>query len=290
MSLAALVVEDDPDMGLYLAGLLDARGFTVTHLQTGKPAVPWVRQHKPALIFLDLMLPDMDGLEICRDLKLDRATNPIPIVMVTALTQHEDRIRGLEVGANYYLTKPCTETQVDAALAEVLAWREELQHHGTEGEIHFRMRSDTQYLDQLNSLLASLLLHTNLTERQARHLMLAVRELGSNAIEWGHGNQAEHIVTVTYRIDVAKVVIVIRDTGPGFDRDNLPHAACRDDPYSHMEVREALGLRDGGLGILMAEGLVDELRYNETGNEVRLVKHFAAATEGPGVPAQESGR
>jgi DNA-binding response OmpR family regulator len=276
MSQSALIVEDDQDMGLLLADLLGARGFTATQLHTGKPAVPWARQHHPELILLDLMLPDMDGLEICRQLKLDRATNLIPVVMVTALALHEDRIRGLEVGADFYLTKPFNDTQLDAALAQVLAWREELQHHGTAGEINFRMPSDTQCLEELNHLLASLLLHTNLTERQVRHLMIAVRELGSNAIEWGHGNQSERIVTVTYRIDGAKVVIVIHDTGPGFDRNNLPHAARRHDPLSHMEVREALGLRDGGLGILMAEGLVDELRYNETGNEVRLVKHFAA--------------
>ena len=280
MSSRALVVEDDPDMGLLLVQLLGERGLAATLLQTGKPAVAWAQKHKPDLVLLDLMLPDMDGVDICRALKLDRATNLIPIVMVTGLAQDEDRIRGLEVGANYYLTKPFTDIELDAALAQVLTWRENLERHGAAGEINFRLRSDTHYLDELNHLLSSLLLHTNLTERQARHLMLAVRELGSNAIEWGHQSQAERIVSVTYRIDVAKVVIIIRDTGPGFDRTNLPHAACRNDPLAHMEVRETLGLRDGGLGILMAEGLVDELRYNETGNEVRLVKHFAAAAEG----------
>jgi DNA-binding response OmpR family regulator len=276
MSSAALVVEDDPDMGLLLVQHLGERGLPATLLQAGKPAVAWAQQHKPALVLLDLMLPDVNGVEVCRELKLDRATNLIPIIMVTGLALDEDRIRGLEVGANYYLTKPFTDTQLDAAVTQVLAWREELQRHGTAGEINFRLRSDTHYLEELNHLLASLLLHTSLSERDARHLMLAVRELGSNAIEWGHQKQAERIVTVTYRIESAKVVIIIRDTGPGFDRNNLPHAARRDDPLAHLEVRESLGLRDGGLGILMAEGLVDELRYNEAGNEVRLVKHFAA--------------
>jgi len=283
----ALIVEDDPDTGLLLANLLGARGFTATQLQMGKPAVSWARQHGPALILLDLMLPDINGLDICRELKLDRATNLIPVVMVSALSQPEDRMRGLEVGADDYLSKPFTDAQLDAALARVLAWREELQNHGTAGEINFRLRSEAHYLEELNHLLASLLLHTSLTERQVRHLMIAVRELGSNAIEWGHCNQAERIVNITYRIDEAKVVIIIRDSGPGFDRHNLPHAARRHDPLSHMEVREALGLRDGGLGILMAEGLVDELRYNETGNEVRLVKHFAAAGDNAGLPRHD---
>jgi len=277
MSAGALIVEDDPDMGLLLVHLVGELGFPATVLQNGKPAVAWAQEHRPRLILLDVMLPDVDGVEICRELKLDRATNLIPIVMVTALAQHEDRIRGLEVGANYYLTKPFTTPQLHAAVGQVLAWRQELERHGTGGEITFRLRSDTHYLEELNHLLASLLLHTSLSEHQARHLMLAVRELGSNAIEWGHQNRSERIVSVTYRIEAARIVIIIRDTGPGFDRKNLPHAARRDDPLSHLEVRESLGLRDGGLGILMAEGLVDELCYNESGNEVRLVKHFAAA-------------
>ena len=281
MSAGALIVEDDPDMGHLLVQLLGERGFSGTLLQTGKPAVAWAHEHKPELILLDLMLPDVHGVEVCRALKLDRATNLIPVVMVTALAQYEDRIRGLEVGANYYLIKPFTDTQLDAAVTQVMAWRNELQCHGTAGEITFRLQSDAHYLEELNHLLASLLLHTSLTERQARHLMMAVRELGSNAIEWGHQNQAERIVSVTYRIEAARVVIIIRDTGPGFDRKNLPHAARRNDPLAHLEVRESLGLRDGGLGILMAEGLVDELRYNETGNEVSLVKHFAAQEPPP---------
>ena len=59
-----------------------------------------------------------------------------------------------------------------------------------------------------------------------------------------------------------------------FNPENLPHAANPDDPVGHMMVREALGLREGGFGILMSRGLVDELEYNEAGNEVRLVKYF----------------
>jgi anti-sigma regulatory factor (Ser/Thr protein kinase) len=77
-----------------------------------------------------------------------------------------------------------------------------------------------------------------------------------------------------YHIDPEKIAITIRDTGPGFDPANLPHAAHPDDPVGHMMVRETLGLREGGFGILMSQGLVDEMSYNETGNEVRLVKYF----------------
>jgi anti-sigma regulatory factor (Ser/Thr protein kinase) len=88
------------------------------------------------------------------------------------------------------------------------------------------------------------------------------------------------LVNVTYRIDKDRVVIVIRDNGPGFDPEHVPHAANPEDPAKHMDVRDELGLRAGGFGILMTRGLVDEMQYNERGNEVRLVKYFAGKQSG----------
>jgi CheY-like chemotaxis protein/anti-sigma regulatory factor (Ser/Thr protein kinase) len=271
----ALIVEDERGTGELLAEALRRRGFDPTLLLEGKPAIPWAQQQHPDLILLDLMLPDIDGYQICEDLKLDRETNLIPIVMVTARDQPKDRLHGLEVGANYYLTKPFTLDQLDHAIQQVFEWRQDLQRRGAEGEIHFRLQSDTEHLEELNHLLSSLFLFSGLSPSQVRQLTMAIREMGTNAIEWGHQKQVDRIVTVTYRIDAEKVVIVIRDTGQGFDPKNLPHAARPDDPAGHLMVREMLGLREGGFGILMTRGLVDDLQFNETGNEVRLVKYFS---------------
>jgi DNA-binding response OmpR family regulator len=273
----ALIVEDNPDSAGTLAEYLRHGNFEPVILAAGQAAVPWVREHLPDLVLLDLMMPDVDGYEICRTLKLDRHTNLIPILLITARANQDDQVHGLAVGANAYVTRPFTEPQLHQAVRDVLAWRDELRRHGTTGEIHFQLRSAARYLDELNQLLASLFLFTGLSEIQVQHLTLAVRELGTNAIEWGHKNQVERLLTVTYRIDTEKITIVIRDTGPGFDPSDLPHAIRPDDPVAHLPVREALGLRDGGCGILMARGLVDGLEYNATGNEVRLVKYFPPA-------------
>jgi DNA-binding response OmpR family regulator len=275
MDRKALIVEDEPHTGQLLAQILAGLGFDSAVLHEGKPAVPWVQSHKPDLVLLDLMLPDMSGYDICQQLKLDRQTNLIPIIIVTALVGHEDMIHGLKVGANHYLTKPFGLEQLEQAVEQVMKWKQDLEKSGTQGEIRFQFKSDTRHLDELNHLLASLYLHTHLTQDQSQQLMMAVREMGTNAIEWGNRNQAERLVTVTYRIDKEKIVILIRDSGPGFDPRNLPHAASLDDPMEHLDKRNELGLRAGGFGILMARGLVDELKYNETGNEVKLVKRFA---------------
>ncbi|HEX3355487.1 MAG TPA: response regulator [Tepidisphaeraceae bacterium] len=274
MSRKALVVEDDTLLADLLAEILRQLGFEPTKLHEGKPVVEWVRQHQPDLVLLDLMLPDRNGYDICEELKLDRTTNLIPLVIVTARAQHEDKLRGLRVGANFYLTKPFGIDQLEQAINHVMEWRTELEKGGAEGEVHFQLNSDIQHLEELNHLLSSLYLFSGLTAEQVQQLTLAVREMGINAIEWGNRKQIDQPVTVTYRIDSEKVTIVIRDSGPGFNRNLLTHAAKIDDPTAHLEVRESMGIRVGGFGILMTRGLVDELQYNDAGNEVRLIKRF----------------
>lgn len=276
MTRKALVIEDERELGQLLGEHLRRWGFEPTVLYEGAEAVSWVREHQPCLVLLDLLLPDVDGFSICETLKLDRETNLIPVIMVTALSGQEDKVKGLQVGANRYLTKPFTADDLQTAIQDVFNWLDDLKRSGTEGEIRFQLQSDTPALEELNHLLGSLFLFSGLTQRQVKQLTMAVRELGSNAIEWGHKKQIDRIVTVDYRIDPEKITIKIKDTGPGFDPKNLPHAADPNDPLGHGMVREALGLREGGFGILISRGLVDQLEYNESGNEVCLVKFFPA--------------
>jgi CheY-like chemotaxis protein/anti-sigma regulatory factor (Ser/Thr protein kinase) len=272
----ALIVEDERELGQLLGEHLRRWGYEPTIFNEGAGVVPWVRQNQPAVVLLDLLLPDVDGYTVCETLKLDRETNLVPVVMVTALTGEEDKVKGLQVGANRYITKPFSADELQRSIQDAIAWQEDLRRHGTEGEIQFKLQSDTHYLEELNHLLGSLFLFSGLSQQQVKQLITAVRELGTNAIEWGHRKQVHRIVTVDYRIDPQKISIMIKDTGPGFDPRNLPHAANTEDPIGHMMVRETLGLREGGFGILMSRGLVDELRYNDKGNEVRLVKYFPA--------------
>ena len=99
-------------------------------------------------------------------------------------------------------------------------------------------------------------------------------EMAHNAIEWGNKHQSDRLVKIRYRVYEDHVEIVVRDQGRGFDRQNLPHAAVPDDPFTHLDVRDKLGLRAGGFGLMICKGMVDELRYNDVGNEVTLIKRF----------------
>jgi DNA-binding response OmpR family regulator len=274
MPRTVLIVDDERDTNDILCSLVQARGFEAIQVFSGEQALASIGEQVPDLILLDLMLPDKDGFELCNHLKRSRETNLIPIVMVTALQEVHHRAAGVRVGANGYLVKPFTPDQLYQMMDQALAWHDEHKQRGTTGEIHFDIRSELTYLTQANDMLADLFAHTPLTERQIKDLRQAVMEMGGNAIEWGHRKNADLVLRITYRIDPDAVTLVIKDQGPGFNPGDVPHAASDEDPIGHIELRNELGLREGGFGIMLARGLVDEFRYNRPGNEVTMKKRF----------------
>jgi len=276
MTQPIVVAEDHPDTNDLIKDLLDSEGYPCIQVYDGRSAIVQVEHAQPALLILDIMLPDMDGFEVCKQLKLRRRTNLVPIVMVTALADVEHRHHGLRVGANQYVTKPFTGDTLLEAVHQALAWKGQVQHSGLEGEILFSLNSDIDYLQHLNDMLSTLFLHTGLTEEDVSRLRQAVMEMGQNAIEWGNRNQPDLLVRVTYHVYPDQLRLTIEDEGPGFDPGNLPHASQGENPIAHMPVREKLGLREGGFGIMVAKGMVDHVEYNAKGNAVTLTKHLGA--------------
>lgn len=117
---------------------------------------------------------------------------------------------------------------------------------------------------------------SDLPDTDRQNLMTAFRELLLNAMEHGAGFDPEKVIEVSAARTARAIVYYFRDPGPGFSHSNLSHAAVghRDgNPIAHFDQRMALGLRPGGFGILLVRNLVDELVYNERGNEVILVKY-----------------
>lgn len=101
-----IVIEDEGDIREVLLYNLRRQGFTAVGVDNGGQALKIVREQQPDLVLLDLMLPELDGLEICRRLKEEAETRPIPIIMVTAKGEESDIVKGLELGADDYVTKP----------------------------------------------------------------------------------------------------------------------------------------------------------------------------------------
>ena len=109
-----LVVEDDPDIAQLVAHYLEKAGFSAELLASGRDALAAIAARPPDVIVLDLMLPQVDGLEICRVVRGNAATAAIPIIMLTARAEESDRIVGLEIGADDYLGKPFSPNELVA--------------------------------------------------------------------------------------------------------------------------------------------------------------------------------
>ncbi|EDP73075.1 response regulator, partial [Hydrogenivirga sp. 128-5-R1-1] len=114
------VVEDDEDINELLVYNLQKEGNKVKSFYSGKDALSSLENEKPDLILLDIMLPDIDGLEVCKTVKSDPVKREIPIIMLTAKSTEIDKIVGLELGADDYITKPFSFRELLARIKAVL--------------------------------------------------------------------------------------------------------------------------------------------------------------------------
>src|SRR6266404_87804 len=120
MASRILIVEDDPDIAELVARYLDKAGFTTERAATGRDALTSIAARPPDLVVLDLMLPHVDGLEVCRAVRANEVTSALPIIMLTARAEESERIVGLEIGADDYLAKPFSPGELVARVRALL--------------------------------------------------------------------------------------------------------------------------------------------------------------------------
>jgi two-component system, OmpR family, alkaline phosphatase synthesis response regulator PhoP len=115
-----LVAEDDRDIADLIAHYLQKAGWDVHVAPAGDAALAYAREHSVDVIILDVMLPGLSGLEVCRALRADRATAAVPIIMLTARAEEADRVIGLEIGADDYVAKPFSPNELVARIRALM--------------------------------------------------------------------------------------------------------------------------------------------------------------------------
>jgi two-component system phosphate regulon response regulator PhoB len=135
MKTKILVVDDEPDALEVLGFKLREAGYTPVFAKDGARAIALARDERPDLVVLDLMLPEVDGLEVCKILRRDPATASIPIIMLTARAAEMDRVLGLELGADDYVTKPFSPRELVIRIRKQLA----RAHSGDEAGSHLKV-------------------------------------------------------------------------------------------------------------------------------------------------------
>jgi CheY-like chemotaxis protein len=206
-----LILEDHPEQAGLLSRILRVRlKMEPIVVEYGKDALRIARQHLPDMLLLDLMLADLNGFDVCRQLRLERTTMLLPVVMLTALNDIQHRVHGFRVGANAYVTKPYGVDELFEAIEMARNWRARMEREPRAGEIAVHPRDEINLLKELNDFLTHVCLATPLSGEQLTPLRQAVTEMALVATEWGIRHNVDHPLRLAYQVDHRAIRLTAR--------------------------------------------------------------------------------
>jgi CheY-like chemotaxis protein len=218
MAMTALIVEDEVEANRLLAQLVELGGCRAESAYTGSEALAIAREHPPDIIFLDLMLPDTTGYDVCRALKSRRHTAPIPIVVVTARLATESRMESFRVGATDFLTKPYTPDQIFDALSCAEKWREAIELGEASGLIRLETPGDTEPFERIGWLQSLLMAHTPWDESQVALFRDHLVALAQALLDWGRQNRLCEVASLHFEVRPERFELHVVDL-VGWGRD-----------------------------------------------------------------------
>jgi len=234
----------------------------------------WKPEDIPAVLILGPSLRLESTAEICRQVKLHDTFNRVPIIELLGggvPGVPEDSIR---IEPDLYLDSGASPVEIAASTRAVVERAHELEAAGIVFRCQVVCGSDLTLLGEIGKLLEPILWLTRLGEGDLERVRYAALEMGLNAIEWGNRWERGRRVRFTFTVTKDRFMAKIADDGPGFDTGEVVRAGEESDPQEQIAARRAAGLRIGGYGVRVAREFVDELHYNEVGNEVTLVKYL----------------
>lgn len=273
-----LVVDDDRTLRHAITALLHDAGYRTDQAGDGPEALQKLQAQPVDVMLLDIGLPGMSGLEVLADAR--RIPAPPRVVIMTADDTPETLLQSFRGQAHLFVRKPFAPKRIVDVVSEVLAssaaaalpievvsarpeWVELVAPCSL--EVAERVQDFVMQLD------------AKLPDDVRESVAQAFRELLINAVEWGGRLDPTRQVRISCIRTRRMLLYRIADPGEGFDIKRLAHAAINnapDDPLGHLFTREEMGLRPGGLGLVMTHALVDDVIYNEKRNEVVLVKYL----------------
>jgi CheY-like chemotaxis protein len=250
----ALIVEDEPQANKLLSMLVQLRGYTTESAFSGQEALDKVRAHVPDVVFLDLMLPDVDGYEICRTLKASGTTSQVPVVIVTARIAAENRIESFRAGADDYVPKPYTPDQIFEALDQSDALRQENAPPQIEDEVLLDGRDDGHTLRRLARLRGLLQARSGLDHDAIEQISTTIRAIWSSVDEWGRLAGVDQVATLAYVLSPQRLTLTVCD-----------HAGWLSSAGDPVHAFASTLLADAGF---------DPIEIDHENHCVRLVKRF----------------
>ena len=272
----ALVVGADPDLNDLLLKILKPGFWTIHQVPTNQAALQAAKGKRFELIVTDENTSGREDVDLLRKIRLLSPHTRL-IILATESTP-ADVLASMREHAFSFFSKPYSFAQLGNMIqmaTEAPCWDDGIElQSSTQEWIKLQVRCQVRTADRLLQFMKEI---SNLPDAEREQVGTAFREILLNAMEHGGRLDPENYVEVEYVRARRMVSCRISDPGPGFTLDMLLHAAVAnpdDDPIRHAAVRDKLGLRPGGFGILLARQLVDQLIYGQDGNEVLLIKYL----------------
>jgi CheY-like chemotaxis protein/anti-sigma regulatory factor (Ser/Thr protein kinase) len=272
-----LIADDDPDVHALLRAALESPGRQIDSVYDGQAALRAVETTAYDLVLTDLNMPGLDGMTLLERIREVRPSTRA--VVMTVANAPENVVRAIRERAFSYFSKPFTLSAVQEMVERALSGSDaadDIQLLSARPHwLGLRLRCKMETAGRIVQFIRELGMGLSAAEQD--QVATAFREILLNAIEHGGKGDPGKRVFITYVRTKRAALYYVRDPGEGFSFDELAHAAVSnpaDSPVEHAEIREKMGMRPGGFGIMMTRQLVDELIYNEHGNEVLLIKYL----------------
>jgi DNA-binding response OmpR family regulator len=250
----ALIVEDEPEANHLLSMLVQLRGYRTESAFTGGEALEKVHRRPPDLVFLDLMLPDINGYEVCKKLKTRKATSLIPVIMVTARVAAENRIESFGVGADDYIPKPYTPDQIFRAMTDASSWHHRIGGSTIDGIIPIELASEEETQRLFGQFRNILVARTTMELDAINRVSTALTDIWKDALCWGRQPNHRLNTSLSFHVQSELLAITINDTS-GWLAEN------RYDPVERWPLS-------------FAAACFDEVINEEPGHRMTLHKGF----------------
>jgi anti-sigma regulatory factor (Ser/Thr protein kinase)/CheY-like chemotaxis protein len=272
----ALFIDADPEVRAMVQNILDPKVWSIRHVADNKAALALVKATPFDLILTSDKTSGKDDIELLRKIRLVRPHTRL--IILTDERSPSYVIDSMRERAFSYFSRPFSLNALADMVQNAIegpCWDDGIEVLSATPEwIRLLARCDLKTGDRLIQFLHEI---ADLPEAEGRAVAFAFREILLNAMEYGGRFQPDQWVEISYVRARHMVMCRVKDPGEGFSLDEIEHAAIANpgnDPLRHVTLRNAKGLRPGGYGVLLAQKLVDELIYNEKGNEVLLVKYL----------------
>ena len=276
ISRKAVVISDDPQIKSMLRRILEPKRWTIQRAADNAAALKLVKASNFDLILTCEKTSGQEDVELLRAIR--RMHPHTRVIILASQTTPVDVISAIREHAFGYFTAPfslASLTSIVQYAVEEPCWDDGIEIvSATPSWIRLLVRCDLKAAERLIQFFHEIV---DLPDEEKEAVALAFRELLMNAIEHGGKFDGEQYVEISYLRTRRAVACRIKDPGEGFSLEAIPHAAVMnppDDPLRHLVYRDAENLRPGGFGVLLAKNSIDELLYNEQGNEVVLVKYI----------------